>query len=175
MYWCLAALDEGQTAVSAPVSRDGAFCTKATVVGQSTDGLGEAAVSGRFTAVTVPKACMPGAGHVGTNTNSRNPGEGTVTDVVAARGVRSLVASRGGRSACLELPPGQGRVRQATDAPKSVTRGGVRPPDAQQPRTSGGDGGLSYNTPTTATTNEPRAQTSICPQYDRCHSGNNDT
>ncbi len=49
MYWCLAALDEEQTVVLEPVSRDGAFCTKATVVGQSTDGPGEAAVSERFT------------------------------------------------------------------------------------------------------------------------------
>ncbi len=82
---CPAALDEGQTAVSAPVSRDGAFCTKATVFGQSTDGLGEAAVSGRFTVVTVPKACMPTAGHVGANANSGDPGEGTVADAAAAR------------------------------------------------------------------------------------------
>ncbi len=154
----------------------GGFSTKASVVEQSTDGLGKSAASGRFAVVTMLNACMSRAGHVGTNAKSGDPGEDTVTDVAAARGVCRLTDSKGRRSACKYLPPGQGRVRQATDAPKSVIPGGVRPPDAQQPRTSGGGCGLSYyNTSTTYTAGEPHASTPISLQYNRCDSGIDDT
>ena len=80
----------------------GGLSTKASVIEQSADGLGESAASGRFAVVTVLKACMSRAEHVGTNAKSGDPGEDTVTDVAAARGVRSLTA---GRSACKCLPP----------------------------------------------------------------------
>ena len=44
MYWCLAAQE--QTVMPAPLSRGAAFCAEAAVVGQSTDGLGEAGCLG---------------------------------------------------------------------------------------------------------------------------------
>ena len=134
MYWCLAALDEGQTVGPAPLSRGGAFCTKAAVVGQSTDGLGESGVSGRFTSVALPIAGMSRAGHAGTNAKTGVSGN-TIADAAAWLGEpAACTASSGSRSACLsslqldaEPPPGQGRVRQAPARPR-----GQRPLPSQQ-------------------------------------------
>ena len=131
MYWCLAALDEEQPVVPAPLSRGGAFCAKAAVVGQSTDGLGESGVSGRFTSVAVPTAGMSRAGHAGTNAKTGDSGN-TVADAAAWLGEPAACTdSRGSRSACLsslqldaKKPPGQGRVWQAQEAPRIANRGG---------------------------------------------------
>ena len=141
MYWCLAALDEEQPVVPAPLSRGGAFCAKAAVVGQSTDGLGESGVSGRFTSVAVPTADMFRAGHAGTNAKTGDSGN-TVADAAAWLGEpAACTASSGSRSACLsslqldaKKPPGQGRVWQAPEAPRIANPGGVRLSEALQPR-----------------------------------------
>ena len=117
MYWCPAALDDGQTAVPPPLSRGGAFCTKAAVVGQSTGGLGESDVSGRSTSLAVPTAGMFRAGHAGANAKIGDSGN-SVADAAAWLGEPAVrTASKGSRSACsssLQLdakpPPGQGKA-----------------------------------------------------------------